>query len=32
MPYVTGARWSEIVEIIGDNNSSVIGSFFNQPK
>ena len=32
MPYVINAQWSEIVEIIGENNSSVISAFFNKSK
>jgi (p)ppGpp synthase/HD superfamily hydrolase len=32
MPYVINAQWSEIVEIIGENNSTVISAFFNQSK
>ena len=32
MPYVINSQWSEVVEIIGDNNSSVISAFFNQSK
>jgi DNA-binding Lrp family transcriptional regulator len=30
IPYVTALQWSEIVEIIGDNSSSVISAFFDQ--
>jgi DNA-binding Lrp family transcriptional regulator len=29
MDYVTGVSWSEMVEVIGDNNSEVISAFFN---
>jgi DNA-binding Lrp family transcriptional regulator len=28
MDYVTGVNWSEMVEVIGDNNSEVISAFF----
>ena len=28
--YVTGVQWSEMVEIVGDNNSEVIAAFFNK--
>ncbi|HJT47814.1 MAG TPA: hypothetical protein VJ729_06490, partial [Nitrososphaeraceae archaeon] len=30
MDYVTGVSWSEMVEVIGDNNSEVIAAFFNK--
>jgi DNA-binding Lrp family transcriptional regulator len=30
MPYVTGVNWSEMVEMIGDNNSEVISDFFSR--
>jgi DNA-binding Lrp family transcriptional regulator len=30
MDYVTGVQWSEMVEIIGDNNSEVISAFFGR--
>ena len=30
MDYVTGVNWSEVVEVIGDNNSEVISVFFNK--
>ena len=29
MEYVNGVNWSEVVELIGDNNSGVISGFFN---
>ena len=27
--YVTRVQWSEVAEVIGDNNSEVISAFFN---
>jgi hypothetical protein len=30
MDYVTGVVWSEMVEVIGDNNSEVISAFFGR--
>ncbi|HJT48432.1 MAG TPA: hypothetical protein VJ729_09640 [Nitrososphaeraceae archaeon] len=30
MDYVTGVDWSEMVEVIGDNNSEVISAFFSR--
>jgi hypothetical protein len=30
MDYVTGVDWSEMVEVIGDNNSEVISAFFRK--
>ncbi|HEY6882453.1 MAG TPA: Lrp/AsnC family transcriptional regulator [Nitrososphaeraceae archaeon] len=30
MEYVDGVHWSEMVEIMGDNNSEVISAFFNK--
>jgi DNA-binding Lrp family transcriptional regulator len=30
MDYVTGVSWSEMVEVIGDNNSEVISAFFSR--
>ena len=30
LDYVTGVQWSEMVEIIGDNNSEVISAFFGR--
>jgi DNA-binding Lrp family transcriptional regulator len=30
MEYVTGVQWSEMVEMIGDNNSEVISGFFSK--
>jgi len=30
--YVTNVQWSEMVELIGDNNSGVIDGFFNKSK
>jgi hypothetical protein len=32
MDYVSGVQWSEMVEVIGDNNSEVISAFFNNHK
>jgi DNA-binding Lrp family transcriptional regulator len=32
MEYVTGVSWSEVVELIGDNNSEVISGFFNSKR
>ena len=29
MDYVTGVQWSEMVELVGDNNSGVISGFFS---
>ncbi|HET7283390.1 MAG TPA: hypothetical protein VFI70_01775 [Nitrososphaeraceae archaeon] len=29
MDYVDGVQWSEMVEVIGDNNCEVISAFFN---
>jgi hypothetical protein len=29
LDYVTGVSWSEVVELIADNNSEVISPFFN---
>ena len=30
MEYVTHVQWSEIVTMVGDNNSEVIGAFFDK--
>ena len=30
MDYVTGIDWSEMVEVIGDNNSEVMSAFFSK--
>jgi DNA-binding Lrp family transcriptional regulator len=30
MDYVTGVSWSEMVEVVGDNNSEVISAFFRK--
>ena len=32
MEFVTDVQWSEVVEIIGDNDSDVIANFFNKSK
>ena len=32
IPYVTSLQWSEMVEMIGDNNPLVITAFFNRSK
>jgi hypothetical protein len=29
MEYVNGMSWSEMVNVIGDNNSEVMSAFFN---
>lgn len=29
MDYVDGVQWSEMVEVVGDNNFEVISAFFN---
>ena len=32
MKYVIGILWSEMVDVIGDNNSEVMYAFFNNQK